>query len=136
MREPTGIPPGPDYHARYRELKREKLKQQAREYRRVSPARLISAAKIRAKSQGVPFDLTVEDIIIPDCCPVLGIPLRVGDGYKTHNSPSLDKFIPKLGYVKGNVHVISDRANTLKSNGTVEEFEKILEYMRRGQEAT
>ena len=56
---------------------------------------------------------------IPDVCPVLGIPLDQdpkGKGERSDNSPSLDKFIPSLGYVKGNIHIISWRANHLKND--------------------
>jgi hypothetical protein len=133
VREKTDIPPGdPDYHAKYRELKRDKLKQQARDYRRSSNARLWSATKRRAFVKNVPFSIEVSDIQIPETCPVLGIPLSVGDGKKHHGSPSLDRFIPELGYVPGNVRVISDRANTLKSDGTINEFEKVLEFLKNG----
>ena len=41
---------------------------------------------------------------------------------KTRNTPTLDKIIPKFGYVRGNVHVISFKANTMKSNGTLDEL--------------
>ena len=47
------------------------------------------------------------------------------------NSPSLDRIRPQLGYVAGNVRVISNRANHLKSNGTISEFEAVLAYMKR-----
>lgn len=74
-----------------------------------------NALKCRAKKEGIPFNITLEDLEIPEVCPVLGIPLKgwsennVG-GYKD-DSPSIDKFIPELGYVKGNVSVISFKAN-------------------------
>ena len=44
-------------------------------------------------------------------------------------SPSLDQIVPGLGYVKGNVQVISHRANTLKSDGTLEEFKKLVIFL-------
>jgi hypothetical protein len=48
-------------------------------------------------------------------CPVLGIPIILG-GKLSKNSPSLDKMVPGLGYVRGNVLVISHRANTMKGD--------------------
>ena len=56
--------------------------------------------------------------MIPDVCPVLDIDLMISEGCSTYNSPSIDKLIPELGYVKGNIDVISHKANTLKSMGS------------------
>lgn len=86
------------------------------------------AAKSRAKRQGVPFDISVEDIEIPKRCPVLGIKLKMGHGQPTDNSPSLDRIIPALGYVKGNIEVISHRANSIKRDATPEELRMIADY--------
>jgi hypothetical protein len=92
---------------------------------------MFKDAKRRALQKGLDFNITIDDIVIPDVCPVLGVPIFRGDGRPCDNSPSLDKIIPEKGYVKGNVRVISFRANSLKSNATLEEVRKILEYMER-----
>lgn len=94
--------------------------------------RMYVRVKSRAKLSGILFNLDVEDIVIPDYCPVLGMELKTASGHNQHkpNSPSLDKIIPELGYVKGNVRVISMRANHLKSNASVEELELVLEDLR------
>lgn len=77
----------------------------------------------------MPFNLTVADIgEIPAVCPVLGIPLSPGEGKQTGASPSLDKVIPHLGYVPGNVVIISNRANTLKNNATPWELLAVYSY--------
>jgi hypothetical protein len=91
---------------------------------------LISAAKYRAKQNGVPFDLSPDDFEIPAVCPVFG---HAFEPPKKNAwwSPSLDRIIPALGYVKGNVQVISMRANAIKSDASLEELEKITEYVRR-----
>ena len=44
-------------------------------------------------------------------------------------TPSLDRFVPNLGYVKGNIRVISFRANRLKSDATIDEMRQVLAYM-------
>lgn len=67
---------------------------------------------------------------MPIYCPVLGIKLVPGGQIKDH-SPSLDRIDNTKGYVKGNVHVISDRANRLKSDGTPEELMKVALYFQR-----
>lgn len=101
-----------------------------RRYRAANPeARLVTAARQRAKAQGLPFDLRKEDILIPLLCPALGIPLRRDHGGKrTDDSPSLDRIVPAAGYVKGNVRVISWRANRLKNDATLEELWRLYAY--------
>ncbi len=83
---------------------------------------MVKAARRRAREQGLPFDLTVFDIIIPDVCPVLGLALAMGEGRTRDNSPSLDKIDPAKGYVRGNVQVISDLANRMKQNANPEQL--------------
>ena len=101
---------------------------------------LFIQAKKRAKRDNLPFDLEVSDIVIPELCPILGIKLEMnyGKGFSMQqdNSSTLDKIIPILGYVKGNVRVISWRANSLKKNGTLEEFESIVKYLRSHGDTT
>jgi hypothetical protein len=79
---------------------------------------LLESARRRAKLNGLPFNLELEDIEIPVLCPVLGIPMKK----RTRYAPSLDKIIPSLGYVKGNIQVVSRQANTMKNNATPEEL--------------
>ena len=95
---------------------------------------MFRRAKKRAEEQGLAFDLTPEDTMIPEFCPVLGIRLECDATRRlSHNrtSPALDRIIPEKGYVKGNVRVISNRANHLKNNGTLEEFRAIVAYLER-----
>ncbi len=104
-------------------------------YRDKDPQRyLLNHAKHRAKRREVAFDLALEDIVIPEFCPVLGMRLQFGNGKLAslnHASPSIDRMDCTKGYVKGNVYVISNRANHLKNNASVEELEAIVAYMRR-----
>ena len=91
--------------------------------------RMFYAAKDRSKKSGIEFDITVDDIIIPDVCPVLGIEIKKSeDRHACPNSPSLDRRDSTKGYVKGNVFVISWRANKLKGDATPEELALILKY--------
>jgi len=92
------------------------------------PGTLVKQAKGRAKRLGLPFNLTRSDVSIPDVCPVLGIPLRVNHGKCGADSPSLDRIVPELGYVVGNVAVISHRANTIKNDASPDELRAILRY--------
>lgn len=90
---------------------------------------LVRAAKARAKKKGIPFDITIEDFILPEKCPLLEIPLTVGYGSSQENSYSLDKIIPDLGYVKGNVWVISNKANMIKNNASLEELKLLVKNL-------
>jgi hypothetical protein len=91
---------------------------------------LWSSAKIRADKAGLPFDITVKDVVVPEFCPVFGIRLKRAEGTRRGESPSLDRFDMAKGYVKGNIRVISWRANRLKSDMTLEDCEKLLEYLK------
>lgn len=91
---------------------------------------LFNDAKKRAKKKCLDFTITLDDIIIPAVCPVLGIQLFRGDGKQSDNSPSLDRINNNVGYIPGNVRVISYRANTIKSSSTVEELLLIIAYMQ------
>lgn len=108
-----------------------KRKYALKQYRKTShEERLLWRSRTRAKTKNVPHSITIKDIKISPVCPVLKIRIRKGfSGGVTSNSPSLDRIVPKLGYVPGNVAVISQRANTLKNNLTVDQAKNLLEYM-------
>ena len=91
------------------------------------------SAKKRARENGIPFDIDLEDIVIPENCPVFGIKLESGKGKSNliSTSPTIDKFYPELGYVKGNIQIISWRANSLKKDGTPEEWETIAKWCKK-----
>lgn len=94
----------------------------------------LNAIKARCRKTGLPFDITREDLDWPTHCPILGIKLsRNWIGSSKHSSPSIDRMVPELGYVKGNVRVISLLANGMKSDASREQIEmfcrNILPYM-------
>jgi hypothetical protein len=90
---------------------------------------VLRVAKKRAIQLGLEFNLELSDFLeIPAICPILGISLfRSGP---RDNSPQIDRVIPAKGYVKGNVNIISGRANRIKSDATIKELEAILKYMK------
>jgi hypothetical protein len=90
---------------------------------------MLTRAKYRAEKNNLEFNLTREDINLPEFCPVFGIKI---DFENQHSSPALDRVDNEKGYIKGNVRIISNRANRLKNNGTIEEFQQIIEYMKNG----
>lgn len=114
--------------AKYKAKNKDRLAEYNQQYN-ASAKGLLAGIKSRCKKWGVEFNLTIDDIIIPDTCPILGIPIEHGKGYRTDNSPSVDRIDNSVGYVKGNVHVISMRANRIKNDSTLEELRLIVEYL-------
>jgi hypothetical protein len=93
---------------------------------------LLALAKQRAKQNGTPFKITEEDIKIPKRCPALGITLKQGTGKRRLNSsPTLDRVNPSLGYVPGNVIVISYLANAIKSNADHWQIARVADWLKR-----
>lgn len=103
-----------------------------RKWRRKNPVTLLlTLARYRARKFGVPFNITKADIEIPKFCPILGIRLSRGIKHPSPKSPTLDRIIPCKGYVRGNVAVISYRANSIKRDATLQELEKLVQYIKR-----
>lgn len=93
---------------------------------------MLAGAKQRAARKGIEFRLTEFDIVIPETCPVLGIPLTRYCGNLAGGAPTLDRKDNSLGYIPGNVAVISHRANRLKADAALEEMLAIVRYMKSG----
>jgi hypothetical protein len=139
-----------EYQKEYRTLHREKLRQKSSNYyysnkeslkakRRESDYSpegrlrvLLWSAKSRATKFGLEFNITSEDLHIPEYCPILGIKLNFSAG--KGNDPdraSLDRIDNSKGYTKENTRIISLRANVLKRDGTLKELEAIVKYMKK-----
>lgn len=92
----------------------------------------LKNASIRAEAQQVPFDITRDYLlsIFPEDnrCPVTGVVLKWGRVDGQENSPSLDKIIPELGYVEGNLIWVSNFVNRIKSNASVSMLKKIVDF--------
>lgn len=88
--------------------------------------RLFAAARARASVRSIRFEIALDDVVLPDACPVFEVPFSSGE-----YAPSLDRFYPELGYVKGNIFVVSKRANTLKNNAQSWELRAVAKWMDR-----
>jgi len=120
---------------RYYEKNKEWLKEKNKEYVKNNKDRyLLAGARKRAKDKSLPFDLELSDIVIPEFCPMLGIRLEVQEGHSSACSPTLDRIIPEKGYIKGNVQVISMRANQIKSDATADELMAVAKYCKEQQD--
>jgi hypothetical protein len=93
---------------------------------------LWQRAKRRSTVNGREFTISVEDIKIPERCPVLNIPLYKIPG-ESDNSPSLDRIDSSRGYTPDNIVVMSTKANKWKNNMTLEEVEMLWRYMSGNQ---
>ena len=88
------------------------------------------AARRRAKDNQLEFNITKEDIIIPEVCPYLKLPFQLLNrrrGQSRTTWPSIDRIDNTKGYVLGNIEVISHLANTMKGKAT---FEMLLNFAR------
>jgi hypothetical protein len=119
-------------HHRYDSNNRDKRRMASREYRNSNKEKCLwKAALERSQKSGLEFTISIDDVVIPEVCPVLGIPIKVGEGCHSDNSPSLDRIDNTKGYVKGNVCVISYKANAIKNTGSADEHRKVAEYIER-----
>lgn len=89
---------------------------------------MLRRAKHRAKRKDVPFDLELADIVIPDRCPIFGIKLDAHTVGLVDTSPTLDRIRGSMGYIKGNIEVISWKANRLKGEATPEQLRILADY--------
>ena len=88
-------------------------------------------AKERANRENLGFSISSDDIIIPEKCPIFNILLFFTVGKRTENTPSLDRIDNNKGYIKGNIRVISQKANRMKQDMTREILLTSLEYIDR-----
>lgn len=99
---------------------------------RKSVIAMINQARARARERGIECNIKIIDIWpINEYCPILGLRFEWDNKRAEDNSPSLDRVDNDKGYVSGNVMMISYRANRLKSNGTVDEFKKIIKFIEQ-----
>jgi hypothetical protein len=142
------------YNAAYYQANREKILQQVAEYqnrnrgtllpkKRIKSrehyrtpvgwaTKIISGLKQRAAGAELPFDLTADDLLrmrhnSSNCpyYPELG-PLTYGTGVMFPTTAHVDRVRPELGYTRGNVILISARANRQKQDMTLAEMKRVV----------
>lgn len=77
------------------------------------------------------WNIEFNDLSFPTHCPILGIELNYSASYRSDDSPSFDRIDSSKGYVKGNVVIMSWRANRIKNDGTAEEHQLIANFIRK-----
>jgi hypothetical protein len=134
-----------EYNKAYYAANREKITARNKEWREVNRSditerrrlayirdrklNLIRACRNRARAGNMPCNITASDLVWPEICPVFGLRLNYETNLKSESSPSLDRLIPNKGYIKGNVVVISLRANRMKNSATPDELRQICDYV-------
>lgn len=112
-----------------------------REYKRNGMGYFYSwanAIKTRAQRKGIPFDIDADYLldIMTTHCPVFGVKFerRASRHDNSPYAPTLDRIVPSVGYVRGNVIVVSKRANQIKSDASVAEIEQVAHFYKSLQE--
>lgn len=128
-----------EYDLMYRNSDKVKAYQISEEYRQKKRdyintnylEKKVSNIKSRIKSTGrnLEFSITIDDLEVPEYCPLLNVKLdyEIGKGYQNGYTASIDRIDNNLGYIKGNVWVVSKLANTMKNRASVEE---LLEFSK------
>lgn len=99
------------------------------EYFKLKRKQLLAVKKSQANKNNILFDLREEDVVYPDVCPILGIPLEHGDKILGDSSPTIDRINPSLGYTRGNIQVISLLANRMKNSANPEQLLKFADWV-------
>lgn len=94
---------------------------------------ILANIKQRVRVEKLDFDLVLEDIVIPELCPILEIPLKRGTTGDYKYSPTADRIDNSKGYTKDNIRIISMMANKMKNNANKEELylfsKNIMNYL-------
>lgn len=115
-----------EYQSQWYQENKETIKARYKRYREEHTINAIFAGrKSLAKSKGIEFTITIDQIEIPDCCPILKVPFQ----RHTQHAMSLDRIDPKKGYIPGNVQVLSRRANAMKNDASPEELLKFADWI-------
>jgi len=92
---------------------------------------LARNSRSRAKKAGIEHTLRWVDIEVPDKCPILDEEFWPVLGQQTPTSPTIDRKNSRLGYVPGNVWVISLEANKAKGRLTLEQLKKLVKELEK-----
>ncbi len=138
-----------EYAREYRRRFPEKSRESVRRYRRNNPEKvreshylanralltsdprksLFYSARKRAKESGLPFEISLDHILLGSPCLLCGKDMKKSTHGVKHDSPTLDKIYPQRGYVPGNVKVICYECNMRKRDWTPETMKDFLEKL-------
>jgi hypothetical protein len=97
-----------------------------------------ACSKMKNKSKKLKLDFNLDPTYLKDIfpvdgkCPALGLTLEKSiNGVGADKSPSLDRIIPKLGYIKGNIQWVSRLANQIMTNATPDQVIMVGDYFKK-----
>jgi hypothetical protein len=109
----------------YYEANKESVKEYQKNRRKNLDKRkadMMAVTRCRAKAKGREFNIKWTDIEWPEYCPLLNVKINYQANSYDPTSPSIDRIDSSKGYTKENCWVISRKANTIKSDATLEEI--------------
>ncbi len=77
---------------------------------------MLRNIKFSAYARKLDFNLTYEDLLLPEYCPILGVKLTYGSNMNSEHGATVDRIDTNKGYIKGNIIIMSRKANAMKSN--------------------
>lgn len=107
--------------------RKEKQAQRQREAGQYSK-KSFDKRKKKARKNGREFSIKWEDLEHPTRCPILGIELDYLGVGEYGSQPSMDRIDNSLGYIPGNVWIISMKANTIKKQ---KDLEQLLQELKQ-----
>ena len=92
----------------------------------------MRSCRARAKEKSLAFDIDTDYIVSiwTGICPVFKTELDINAKRGQKGHAQLDKVDPTLGYIRGNVVWLSERANRIKDDATIEDLEMLLQWLK------
>jgi hypothetical protein len=95
---------------------------------------VVAGARYRMRQIGKGDQCTITasyiHSITPDVCPIFGTVFVFKGNKVSSESATLDRLVPELGYVPGNIAVISMKANRIKNAYGSEDVLKVGEWLK------
>lgn len=120
-------------HSRCKPCYFERNKEYQKKYRKNNRFAIrMRSCRARAKEFNLPYDLDEDYLksIWTGVCPAFGVEIDINAKKGEPHSAQLDRIVPSLGYVRGNVIWLSERANRIKDDATAEELEKLAQWLK------
>ena len=96
---------------------------------------ILRSSRSGAKARGIVHELTIDDIVLPACCPVFGVPFDLTKGKGRNDfSPSVDRIDNSKGYTRDNIQIISTLANSMKNKATKEQLIQFANWIKHTYE--